>query len=141
MDQRLRSYFGDEDFVTALLAEIAPDGSCDIVSCGHPRPYLAVGDELSLIEAPPGLPLGLGATPVAHRVRLAPGSRILMHTDGVVEARTPDGGFVDADSIVAPLGRAPFEDVLDAILERLQVAARAGVADDLALLLAEYAPE
>jgi hypothetical protein len=58
-----------------------------------------------------------------------------------VEARTQDGGFVDADSIVAPLGRAPFEDVLDAILERLQVAARAGVADDLALLLAEYAPE
>jgi GAF domain-containing protein len=141
MDQRLRSYFGDEDFVTALLAEIAPDGSCDIVSCGHPRPYLALGDELSLIEAPPGLPLGLGATPVAHRVRLAPGSRILMHTDGLVEARTQDGGFVDADSIVAPLGRAPFEDVLDAILERLQVAARAGVADDLALLLAEYAPE
>lgn len=143
MDERLSSYFGDEDFVTALIAEITPDGTCDLVSCGHPEAFLADGDTLALLPAPPSLPLGLGGglAPRPLRVQLRPGARLLMFTDGLVEARTVDGGFVDAAAIVAPIGTAPFDDVLDAILERLQVAARAGVADDLALLLAEYTPE
>jgi serine phosphatase RsbU (regulator of sigma subunit) len=140
MDERLCSYFGDEDFVTALLVQIAGDGTCDIVSCGHPPAFLALGDDISVAESPAALPLGLGSAPEPLRIQLQPGSRLLMHTDGLVEARTIAGEFVDVAAIVAPLCLAPFDDVLDAILERLHAAARSGVSDDLALLLAEYEP-
>ena len=141
MDERLTSYIGDEDFVTALLAEIAPDGTCAVVSCGHPGPYVSTDGELSVLQVPTSLPLGLGSRPVPVMTTLLPGMRVLLYTDGLIEARTADGGFVAADEVVGPLGTAPFDDVLDAVLERLDAAGGHGVADDLALLLAEYAPD
>lgn len=140
MDERLATYFGDEDFVTALLADIRPDGRCSLVTCGHPAAYLAVGGDITLLRAPAALPLGLGARPEPLTVSLPAGARILLYTDGLVEARTPEGRFVDADAVVAPLATAPFEDVLDAVLERLHTAAATGAADDMALLLAEFSP-
>ncbi|MDQ1725000.1 MAG: hypothetical protein QOG52_2028, partial [Frankiaceae bacterium] len=72
MDERLCSYFGDEDFVTALLVQIAGDGTCDIVSCGHPPAFLALGDDISVAESPAALPLGLGSAPEPLRIQLQP---------------------------------------------------------------------
>src|SRR5436305_4202844 len=36
IDRRLRPYLADEDFVTALLAEIRDDGTFFVASCAHP---------------------------------------------------------------------------------------------------------
>src|SRR5207302_1269019 len=37
IDNRLRRYLTDEDFVTAVLAEITDDGELTLVNCGHPQ--------------------------------------------------------------------------------------------------------
>ena len=88
-----------EQFVTALLVQVSPDGSkVQLLSCGHPPPLLVAGGTGTFIEpAEPGLPLGL-----AHLARFprevaslafSPGDQLLLYTDGVSEARDKLGEF------------------------------------------------
>ncbi len=138
LDRRLRPYLGDEDFVTALVAEVADDGTCLIASCGHPSALVASRGTITRVRTPPSLPLGLGAEPVITPVQLIPGDRLLLYTDGVVEAREAGGAFVDVPTLVRPLTTAGLDVVLDEILAGLQEAVGHDLGDDLALLVAEY---
>jgi serine phosphatase RsbU (regulator of sigma subunit) len=138
IDRRLRAYLGDEDFVTALLAEIRSDGSFGVASCGHPDALLAQGGSVTAVSTEPALPLGLGADPAVVSGRLGDGDRLLLYTDGLLEARQRDGGFVDLMEVVQPLATAPLGDVLDQILERLSASVGPHLGDDLALLVAGF---
>ena len=138
IDRRLRAYLGEEDFVTALIAEIRGDGQFAVASCGHHPPLLGVGETVSLLTVEPGLPLGLGASPVVTRGRMGPGDRLLLYTDGVVEARGPDGRFARLLDLAAPLAGGEPGAALDRILDRLRSLVGPDLGDDLALLVAEY---
>ncbi|WP_093909248.1 PP2C family protein-serine/threonine phosphatase [Streptomyces sp. cf386] len=90
---------GDPElFVTALVLEFPPHGGeVRIVDRGHPTP-LVVGPQGSrLLVTAPGLPLGLGTLApdgedtTVHR--LDPSEVLVVHTDGVSEARDADGVF------------------------------------------------
>jgi drug/metabolite transporter (DMT)-like permease len=76
-------------FSTALVARIAADGRVAIANAGHLSPYLD-GRE---VELPAALPLGIesGARYKASELRMAPGSRLVFYSDGVVEARNEKG--------------------------------------------------
>jgi serine phosphatase RsbU (regulator of sigma subunit) len=58
LEARLLPYLGDEDFITALMLEISSDGTCSVVSCGHPTPLLARAGELLELACEPSPPLG-----------------------------------------------------------------------------------
>jgi GAF domain-containing protein/anti-sigma regulatory factor (Ser/Thr protein kinase) len=138
IDRRLRPYLADEDFVTALLAEIGDDGSFSIASCGHPPALLAAAGAVTEIEAVPTLPLGLGAEPQLVTGRLERGDRLLLYTDGAIEARDDTGAFVDVVPLIDPLRTGELGDVLDAVLTALHDAVGPELGDDVALLVAEY---
>lgn len=139
VDERLRPYLGDEDFVTAVMAEISPDGTCTIVTCGHPRAILAEGGALRFVGAADSLPLGLGADPAPVLVQLQPGARLLLYTDGILEARDARRQFVRLEQVVAPLAESgPLDRVLGRILAGLRAVVGGSLGDDLALLVAEY---
>lgn len=139
VDDRLRPYLGDEDFVTALMAEISPEGSCAVVTCGHPPAVLAENGGLRYVGAADSLPLGLGADPAPVIVQLQPGARLLLYTDGLLEARDARREFVQLEQVVAPLADGgPIDDVLGRILEGLRAVVGGSLGDDLALLVAEY---
>jgi serine phosphatase RsbU (regulator of sigma subunit) len=139
LDRRVRAYLDDEDFVTALLAEVADDGTFSVAVCGHPPALLASGGALSVLRAEPSLPLGLGAEPELVTGQLALGDRLLLMTDGIIEARDPDREFVDLLRLVAPLaGSSGIGDALDHVLDALHDAVGQDLGDDLALLVAEY---
>ncbi|MGH1552795.1 PP2C family protein-serine/threonine phosphatase [Streptomyces sp. L7] len=90
LDARLTPGLGPEDFVTAVLAEFGP-GEVRLVNCGHPAP-LRSGQRLELLEPRvPALPLGLCPDPRQYRVRLQPGDRLLLYTDGLTESCALDG--------------------------------------------------
>jgi hypothetical protein len=76
-------------FSTALAARIEPNGEVTIANAGHLSPYLD-GEE---VELPGELPLGVKAHASYKTCTfyLAPGSRLTFYTDGVVEARGPQG--------------------------------------------------
>jgi serine phosphatase RsbU (regulator of sigma subunit) len=140
IDRRVRPHLGDEDFVTAMLAEIRDDGSYAIASCGHPAPLLACNGRIIEVTLDHSLPLGLGADPAVHNGTLAPGDRILLYTDGALEARDRNGTFVDLAAVVAPVATGPLDSALDEVLAGLRRVTGPDLGDDLALLLAEYRP-
>jgi len=141
-DRELRPHLVIEDFVTALFADIDDSGEVDLICCGHPAPMHAQGDQLHELEVehpgtPLGFPLDLRVEPERHHLWLRQRDRLLFYTDGLVEARTSRGEFVNAGRVVGDIGTADFEQVLGTVLARLHTAARE-VRDDLALLLLEY---
>jgi GAF domain-containing protein/anti-sigma regulatory factor (Ser/Thr protein kinase) len=140
MDARLTAYLSDEDFVTAIVAEITADGTCRLVSCGHPPALLAHGGTIAEVGQAGSLPLGLGAEPVLTETVLVPGDRLLMFTDGLIEARDADGNFADITRTVSLLPTVPLGSVLDRMLQGLRDEIGGELGDDLALLLAEFAP-
>ena len=73
-------------FITCLCASVAPDGRIALANAGHLSPYRN-GEELEL-EA--NLPLGIREDERYQQttLELAPGDRITLLTDGVVEAQS-----------------------------------------------------
>jgi serine phosphatase RsbU (regulator of sigma subunit)/anti-sigma regulatory factor (Ser/Thr protein kinase) len=140
MDARLRPYLTEEDFVTALVAEIRDDGTCELITCGHPPALLSRDGNTVPVElvASPPLGLGIGGSPVPTRLKLEPGDRLLMYTDGLIEARDRQGRFAELGDLVSTLGQTPLPEVLGEILARLRSTVGAELGDDLALLVAEY---
>lgn len=110
------------------------------VRCGHPPPLLlrASGHVEELGE--PGMVLGVIPDPkmTESSVNLAPGDAVVLYTDGVTEARSPDGAFFGEEGLVAllkPCAGKSAEEVAGKI-EREVVAFQANVAsDDIAVLV------
>lgn len=85
---------GDGRFVTALLMELdLQSGVLSWVAYGHPEPVIIRGGRwVTRLECRPGTPLGtgLGVDPELCGEQLQPGDRVLLYSDGIVEARDPD---------------------------------------------------
>jgi sigma-B regulation protein RsbU (phosphoserine phosphatase) len=138
MDRRLQPYLQDEDFVTAVFADIDASGAAELLSCGHPPPILVRAHTHLLLEpTEAAAPLGLDPQPRMDSVQLQRGDRLLFYTDGLIESRARDGGFVDLDPLLVSLADDPLDAALRRILDRLHAAA-GETRDDLALLLAEF---
>jgi hypothetical protein len=59
----------------------------------------------------------------------------------LIEARDPDGAFVDPTPLLADVARSEFAPALDNLLDALQRATGHALEDDLALLLVCYDPD
>jgi len=144
LDAVVSAVAGDEDFVTAVLAEFHPDGSFTVVNCGHHPPLLVPPSRTSgvlgatlLDTGEAAVPLGLGCRPHTVSKRWSAGSRLLFYTDGLVEARDRGGTFFDLAEH-APVLRAPTLDAsLDALVQRLLDHTGQRLDDDMALVLAQ----
>ncbi|MFE5813339.1 PP2C family protein-serine/threonine phosphatase [Streptomyces sp. NPDC056479] len=90
---------GDPElFVTALVLEFPPGGGeVRIVDRGHPAPLVVGPQGARRLVTAPGLPLGLGGLApggddtTVHL--LDPSEVLVLHTDGVSEARDAEGVF------------------------------------------------
>jgi hypothetical protein len=96
MDDAVREQFPDERYVTAVIAQLdLKAGRLSWVSAGHPPPLIIRDGRLSrTLTAPPAAPLGIpldGPPPVVAEESLEPGDLLLLYTDGLTEARHPDG--------------------------------------------------
>ena len=132
---------GDEQFVTAILAEVCADGTeVELLSCGHPAPLLLGPEPPRFIGPQEGsLPLGLGQLANVPRIPVTiafePGDTLLFYTDGASEARNKAGVFfplADCAAVCAPPDPATLADRLGD-----EVARYVGHApdDDVALLV------
>ena len=88
---------GSESFTTCQAAWFSAAGELVLANAGHLPPYLN-SQEIAL---PGGLPLGVLPEANYPEVRryLHPGDRILMLSDGVVEARRPSGELFGFDRV------------------------------------------
>ena len=136
-----------EDFVTAVVAQVSDDLMVEVVNRGHPPPLmLRKGKVETLMPSSPLPPLGLedfvAVPPVkAESYPFGPGDRLLLHTDGVIEARSPEGLFFplhEAMEAVHPCHPSAF---LDQLHEGLMRHTGGRLADDAAMLLVERLAE
>lgn len=143
----LAQRLGDTYLATCLYAVYDPiAGELHIANAGHIPPVLVRADNgrSELLDLPTGAPIGVGGVPFeAVRVRVEPGDRIVMCTDGLVEVRGEDIGVGLAtlcESAAHPA--ASMDDACDTIIRALNT--RGGRKDDVALLMARLngiAPE
>jgi sigma-B regulation protein RsbU (phosphoserine phosphatase) len=139
LDALVQAVAGEEDFVTALLAEFHDDHTVTLVNCGHHPPTLILpdGEICQPPAAEPVPPLGLSPIPSPVASCWSPGSRMLLYTDGLVEARDSQGTFFPLRRHVPALQRGTFEDALDRLVAELVKHTGHHVTDDLALVIAE----
>ena len=79
-------------FATLVVGRASPDGAVELVSAGH-LPLLHLSDAETLSQGATGVPLGMFTNtnfPV-FRFRIACGDCLLIYTDGLTEARNPQG--------------------------------------------------
>jgi len=135
-----------ERFVTAVLLCAGPDGSTQIVNCGHPSPLLLRGTEPPRLLDPPGRvpPLGIlppdQVRPPVLSLRLRPGDRVLMYTDGVIEARDPAGRFYPLEQRLPRILAGEPGEVLKRLNDDVLRHVGSRLDDDAAMMLLEYAP-
>jgi serine phosphatase RsbU (regulator of sigma subunit) len=151
IDETLYTGLGGEVFSTAVLLELDTDtGMLQWANAGHPEPLLMRGGKLiKALHVEPRPPLGLGYLlagddePAIGHEQLEPGDQILLFTDGVVEARSPDGAFfgIDrlADLVIRHLaGGLSAPETIRRVVRELLEHQQDQLADDASLLLLEW---
>lgn len=88
---------GSDSFTTCQAALFSPNGELVMANAGHLPPYLNTQE----VGIPGGLPLGVIGDVKYEEVRLYlhPGDRILLLSDGVVEARHSTGELFGFDRV------------------------------------------
>ncbi|MFD5100576.1 ATP-binding SpoIIE family protein phosphatase [Streptomyces albidochromogenes] len=140
----LAHQFGDHYLATCLYAVYDPvAGELLISSAGHLPPVLvrAGTGRGELIDVPGGALIGLGGVPFATaRVRVSPGDRLVLCTDGLVEVPGEDiGTGLAALCASAAHPAASMDEACDAVVRALAGPAAersGGHNDDIALLMA-----
>jgi serine/threonine protein phosphatase PrpC len=148
MDDVVSRAFGRERFVTAQLGTIhLPTGELRLVNAGHPPPLLLRGDrDAGDVSCGPGRPVGLGAVPSGETVlALEPGDVVVLHTDGVTEARDESGAFYGRQRLVSTIeaslaARHPRAETLRIITQELSEFQAGIFHDDASLILLSWWP-
>jgi CHASE3 domain sensor protein len=113
------------------------------VNAGHEACWVRRGDAATLLP-PTGPVVGIGGLPfTAARTRLAQGDILVLATDGLTEARDPQGGFIPIDRVTEWIAQAPArtpQQLVDALLDFVQRYTRGRITDDLAILVVEPLP-
>lgn len=144
-----------EEFITAALVQVEPDGTLRTILAGHPAPILVTVGDLTVteVDSENDPPLGLlpDVEPTVRTSSLGPGQRLVLVTDGLLEARRPRRWwmrgplnrerpyFPAAGAIGEELSHGDSGDGLDRVLARADAWTGYRRDDDRALLVLELA--
>jgi hypothetical protein len=153
IEAAVNDVFRVESFATGLLCELdTTRGVLTWVSAGHHEPLLLrAGRLVRSLHVEPLLPLGLNknlgrtGSAVVGTEQLEPGDRLLLYTDGVIEARSPGGELFGVprltDLMIRNLaaGFPASETMRRAVLALLEHQS-GDLADDATMLLFQWRP-
>ncbi|MFC0054079.1 PP2C family protein-serine/threonine phosphatase [Streptomyces actinomycinicus] len=133
-----------EGFTTALIAQVPDEPVVQLVNRGHPPPLLLhQGRAAPLMPSLPSPPLGLedliaDLPEKPESYAFSPGDRLLLYTDGVIEARNPDNQFFALPEALEGIGvgSTPAE-FLEQLHQALVRHAGSDLPDDVAMILAD----
>ncbi|MEU3299052.1 PP2C family protein-serine/threonine phosphatase [Streptomyces sp. NPDC006678] len=137
-----------EGFTTALIAQIPDEHVVHLINRGHPPPLLLhQGRVQALMPAGPMPPLGLedlitgpGQKPESHP--FLPGDRLLLYTDGVIEARDRNNEFfLLPEAMQAMRADTTPQEFLDELHQRLLRHTGGHLADDVAMIVVDRLDE
>ena len=113
-------------FSTCVVLRFDPHGDCTLASAGHPAPYFNDKE----IILPGALPLGIDPMTAYEEtiVHFNPGDRCALYTDGLLEARAPDGEIFSFERL-----HTLFSSAVDAA-QASQAAVAFGQDDDITVV-------
>lgn len=129
---------GSEDFVTGLIGRLdLITGSLKLVNAGHVAPYLARDGKLKEVTLPVDLPLGLFAsTTYRHsRLPLAPGDRIVLVTDGMLER---NAAGLDLPAWITDTRSLHPREAVRALADRVLDATQRDLSDDATVMCLDW---
>ncbi len=146
LDQLIEQQFEGDAFATGQLVQLElATGTLALTNAGHPCPLLIRnGQVINQLEVRPTYPWGLDAQPAeVSSVSLEPGDGVLFFTDGVVEARTPEGEEFGLDRLADIVGqcasdRLPAEEVVRQLVRGVLDHRRSELRDDATVVLLEW---
>jgi hypothetical protein len=145
IDRALADYYGDDSFATGIVGRLTfTTGRLEWSSAGHPPPLLLRGRKVvAELANEPVLPFGLRGTPQLCTADLEPDDAILLYTDGVTEARGPDGELFGVPRLTDLIEREaasgqPPEEMLRRLVRALLDHQPEGLRDDATLLLVQW---
>ena len=129
-------------FITCFYALLdLRDGSLQYVSAGHPDAIVVPAAGPPRVLAGTGMPLSLADQYEQQCTTLAPGDRVWLYSDGVIEAMRPDGALYGIERLTDTLAGMQTDSIdlaPDTLLERLTDWRQSdALADDLSLLAFE----
>jgi serine phosphatase RsbU (regulator of sigma subunit) len=133
-----------ESFVTMFAGvHDRRTASIEYVNAGHEACWVRRGADLGLL-APTGPVVGVGGVDfAAARTALAAGDVLVLATDGITEARDPQGRFVPIERVTAWIAQSPArppQAIVDDLVATVQRYTRGRITDDLAILAVEPLP-
>jgi serine phosphatase RsbU (regulator of sigma subunit) len=151
VDAAVAEQYPASRFVTGLIAELEiRSGRLSWVSAGHPAPLLLrAGRLVKTLELKPSPPLGLqlaGGPPAVGEESLEPGDMLLAYTDGLTEARRPDGALFSVERLGEFIERQasagqPAPETLRGLREAIIERGEGTLHDDATALLIEWRRE
>ncbi|QFS84683.1 PP2C family protein-serine/threonine phosphatase [Roseivivax sp. THAF197b] len=147
LNDRLTADPGVEEYFTMLYAVLDPDtGRVQMVQAGHPNPLLIRRDGSVHFVGGGGLPIGL-IDHVSHdmiELQLEQGDRLLIYSDGFVEAETKTKSALGKDGLVDLIRAMPnarggpeyLDDLYDGLMRAMPDGAC--LSDDVSAVLLEY---
>ena len=148
-DELLAAEGGRAQFVTAVLASLdTATGLLQYLLAGHPPPLLLRGRRsVKELAHPPRTPLGVRGPrsdqPIVGQEQLEPGDRLLLYSDGIVEARNAHGEFFGEDRLVdftqrAELAGLPVPETLRRLTAAVLAHQGGRLQDDATLVLVDW---
>ncbi|MGW6745055.1 PP2C family protein-serine/threonine phosphatase [Streptomyces sp. NPDC055025] len=135
-----------EHFITVLTLDLPDHASrAEMVNCGHPPPLLLHGHHVQVLHShSPAPPLGV-CEPYetvygTDSFTFESNDTLLLYTDGVIEARSPEGVFYPLAERVASFPKSSPEALLRRVHEDLLSHTGKHLADDAALMVIERTP-
>jgi len=126
-------------YSTLVCGRTSSSGDVEISNAGHPPPLVIGAGEIVRVDAT-GLPVGMFCNErfASRTVHLDPGDALLLYTDGLIEARNPEGADYGVDRLCSVARSAPRqpEALIDTCLRDLARFCRASApTDDLTILV------
>jgi hypothetical protein len=148
IDAAIFGQYPTSRFVTGLIAELdLASGRLAWISAGHPPPLLLRGGHvLRPLDVAPSPPLGMQLAPgppVEGEEWLEPGDMLLLYTDGLTEARRPDGQLFTVERLGEFIERQaanglPAPETLRGLREAIIERGEGSLRDDATALLLEW---
>ncbi len=104
LERVLLRQFGGSKFVTGLVGRLdLVTGLFSWIAAGHVAPLLLRNGRVrELAEAPLACPMGIDVIDDVREadIQLEKGDRVLLYSDGVIEARAPNGEYLELDTLI-----------------------------------------